>query len=183
MITKAALDATLAHVRAAPKDDAPVTGLCLRPGIGLREFPDRIILKKDRGIVGDRWMASPWLRLADGSPHPAIQVSILPQRVLDLVWQDRDQPHPGDPIVADMDMSEANLPNGTLLQIGTAVVRVSSVFNDGCVKWKVRYGTAAKNWITDDGHPKFRLRGILCSIETDGEVSLGDRITVRRGAQ
>ena len=99
-------------------------------------------------------------------------------RVLDLVWQDRAaSPHPGDTIIADLDTSEANLPEGQLLQVGAAVLRVSNVFNDGCVKWKARYGEAARNWITAEGHPPLRLRGVLCSIEKDGLIALEDPIT------
>lgn len=176
-VTHEELMAALPHVLAAPRDDAPVTGVCLRPGYGLRAFPDRITLTRDRGIPGERWLTAPWLRLPDGSPDPAIQVSILPQRVMDLVWTDRGgTPHPGDPIVADLLTTEENLPEGTLLRAGTAVLRVSGEWNDACVKWKVRYGTAAKDWITAPGHRTLRLRGILCSIRQDGEVAPGDRI-------
>lgn len=176
MITLTELDAALPHVTAAPKDDTPVTGLCFRPAVGERLFPDHLRMTVAEGIPGERWLTRPWLRLPDGRPDPAIQVSILPLRVMDLVWRDRAQPHPGDPVVADLDTSEENLPAGSLLQLGTAVVRVSDVFNDGCVKWKVRYGRAAKDWITAPGHPELRLRGILCSVERDGDVHLGDPI-------
>lgn len=169
--------AALPHVLAAPRDDVPVLQLCLRPDRNERAFPDRIIMTRDRGIPGERWLNEPWMRLADGSPDPAIQVSILPQRVMDLVWTDRTgTPHPGDPIVADILTTEENMPEGTLLSVGTAVLRVSSVWNDACVKWKTRYGKDAKDWITAPGHRELRLRGILCSIEKDGEVALGDRI-------
>ncbi len=177
-VTSAELDAALPHVLAAPKDDAPVTMLATRPAINQRAFHHTLTLTRAVGVVGDdRWLQMPWMRLADGSPDPAIQVSILSSRVLDLVWRDREgTPHPGDPIVADLDTSTANLPDGTLLRCGTAVLRVSGVFNDGCVKWKVRYGVPAKEWIVAPGHPDLRLRGILCAVEEDGEVTLGDRI-------
>ncbi|GGF56089.1 hypothetical protein GCM10011402_05070 [Paracoccus acridae] len=167
----------LPHVLAAPKDDARADCLCFRPGFNQRAFPDQLTLTRAEGIPGERWMTAPWLKLPDGSPDPRIQVSILPRRVMDAVWLDRENTlHPGDTIICDLDTSEANLPVGTLLQVGTAVLRVSDVFNDGCVKWKVRYGQAAKDWITAPGHPELRLRGILCSIEQDGKVALGDPI-------
>ena len=73
-------------------------------------------------------------------------------------------------------MTEDNLPAASLVQAGTAVLRVSDVFNDGCVKWKARYGQAAKDWITAPSHPRLRLRGILCSVEQDGKVRLGDPV-------
>lgn len=171
------LTRALPHVLAAPRDASTVSGLCFRPGYNRREFPDLLHLTRAQGVPGERWLTAPWLRLADGSPDPRIQVSILPQRVMDTVWRDRiGAPHPGDTVVCDLETSEANLPAGTLLQLGTAVVRVSDVFNDGCVKWKARYGRAAKDWITAPGHPALRLRGILCSIEQDGVVRLGDSI-------
>ena len=173
MITLAELNAALPHVLAAPKTDAPILGLCLRPALGERSFPDRIRMTKAAGIPGERWSVTPWMRLEDGSPDPRIQVSILPSRVMDLVWRDRSQPHPGDPIVADLEMSEANLPVGTLLQAGTAVLRISDVWNDSCAKWKVRYGTDAYTWVR--ASPRLRLRGILCSVEVDGEVGLGEK--------
>ena len=176
MITLAELDDALPHVLAAPKTDAPIREFCLRPAIGQRAFPDRIKMSKSQGIPGERWATTPWLRLADGSPDPRIQVSILQSRVMDLVWRDHNQPHPGDPIVADMEMSEANLPAGTLIQAGSAVLRVSDVWNDSCAKWKVRYGTDAYTWVR--ASPSLRLRGILCSVEVDGEVALGERLRV-----
>lgn len=172
MISAEELTAALPHILSAPKDAATVTCLCFRPAFNERTFPDRLILTRDNGIPDERWTKAPWMRLADGSPDPRIQISVLPQRVRDLVCGDAI--HPGDPVIADIDVSEANMPVGTLLQLGTAVIRVSDVFNDGCVKWKVRYGKPAKDWIV--AHPELRLRGILCSIEQDGEVAMGDII-------
>jgi hypothetical protein len=170
------LAAALPHVLAAPAA-GPVTCLCTRPGVGQRAFPDRIVLTRAEGIPGERWLTRPWLRLPDGRPDPAIQVSILPTRVLDLVWRPGDSvPHPGDPVAADLLMTEEALPEGTLLQAGTAVLRVSGVWNDGCVKWKARYGADAKAWITAPGHRALRLRGILCSVEEDGAISVGNVI-------
>lgn len=175
MKTTADLMAALPHVLAAPKDAAPVLQLCFRPGYGLREYPERLTLTRAGGIPGERWATAPWLKLPDGTGDPSIQVSILPKRVLDLVWQPGDEaPHPGDTIIADLDTSLANLPEGTRIACGSAVLRVSSVFNDACVKWKVRYGQDAKDWITAPGHPDLRLRGVLCEIVQDGEVALGD---------
>jgi hypothetical protein len=180
-VTAAELAQAMPHVLAAPKTDAAIDSLCFRPGFNQRQFPDSLPLTVHEGVPGERWLAQPWLKLPDGSPDPAIQVSILPTRVMDLVWRDRQAaPHPGDTIVADLDCSEENLPEGILIQAGTAVLRASSVFNDGCVKWKVRYGQAAKDWIVAPGHSALRLRGVLCSIVKDGEIRLTDRLHVLR---
>ena len=183
-VTAAELAAALPQVLTAPRDAAPITTLCRRPGFGLRDFPESLTLTRAEGVPGERWLTAPWLKLPDGRPDPSIQVSILPLRVLDLIWRDRaGTVHPGDNIVADLDCSLSNLPTGSLISAGTAVLRVSGEFNDGCVKWKARYGADAKAWITAPGHPELRLRGILCSVESDGEIRLGDPIHIlRRGA-
>ena len=95
-VTMAELMAALPDILAAPKTDAPIDSLCLRPGRGERAFPERIVMTRAGGIPGERWATEPWLRLADGSPDPRIQVSILPVRVMDLVWRDKDpRNHPG----------------------------------------------------------------------------------------
>jgi hypothetical protein len=171
----ASLMAALPHVLAAPKDAAIIRQLCFRPARNARTFPDNLTLTVAAGVPGERWLTEPWLRLPDGQPDPDIQVSILPARVLDLVWRPGDDaPHPGDTMVADLDLSTANLPPGTLLRAGSAILRVSGQFNNGCVKWKARYGADAKDWITLPGHPALRLRGILCAVEQDGVVRQGD---------
>ena len=79
-VTLPELMAALPHILAAPKDDAPIHSLCLRPAYGLRNFPTRI--------------------------------------------------------------------------------------------------TMTRAFIDAPGHPELRLRGILCSVEVDGEVTLSDRLKV-----
>ncbi len=180
-VTTAELDAALPEVLSAPKTGSAVEMLCLRPGYGQRRFVDEVMVTQGQGIPGERWSTAPWIKLADDTGHPGIQVSILPRRVLDLVWRDRaGTVHPGDTFVCDLDTSEANLPEGQLLAVGSAVLRVSEVFNDGCAKWKVRYGEAAYDWVRASENRHHRLRGILCSVQQDGVIRNADPVTVLR---
>lgn len=181
MVSAEALALSLPKVLAAPQHTSTVAQLCFRPARNQRSFPASLTLTAAEGVKGDRWRTDPWLTLQDGTPDPRIQISILPLRVLDLIWQNRDTtPHPGDTIITDLDCSEANLPEHSLLRIGPVLLRVSSLFNDGCVKWQARYGQAAKDWITAAGHPPLRLRGILCEVVEDGMIGVGDRLEVLR---
>ena len=72
------------------------------------------------------------------------------------------------------DTSEENCPTGTILEAGTAKLKVSGIFNEGCVKWKVRYGADAKNWITLEENKPLRLRGLLCAVISAGQIRNGD---------
>lgn len=176
-VTAAELAAALPAILAAPCNGGVVRLLCSRPKPNFRTFPQTLTFTRATGVVGDFEHARPWLTLQDGNPDPRNQVSIMPWAVLELVWRDRDRvPHPGDNIAVDMNLTEANLPVGTLLQAGTAVLRVSDEPNDGCVKWKVRCGRAAYDWITHPEHLPLRLRGLYCSVEQDGAMRLGDKL-------
>lgn len=177
-VTLAECEAALPHILAAPKDAAPIELLCFRSGYGERLFPLSLTLTPEQGIPGERWLQAPWMRLPDGTPDPRIQVSILSRRVLDLVWRNRRHvPHPGDTMIVDLDLTEENLPAGTRLQAGSAVLEVSDLFNDACAKWKVRYGRESYDWINRPENRRLRLRGILCRIVEGGEVRKGDPLT------
>lgn len=176
-VTHAECEAGLSHVLAAPKDDVPIDILCHRIGYGQRSFPDSIHVSAAHGIKGERWLNDPWLVRADGRPDPRIQISILSKRVMDLCWRDRKNTvHPGDTMVADLDMSETNLPAGTKLRVGEAVIEVSNIFNTACAKWKARYGGDSLVWINRRAYQPLRLRGVLCRVVVDGEIRATDRI-------
>lgn len=176
-VTAKDLDAAMPHVMAAPLTDGPISMLLYRRKYNDRVFTDRLRLTKVHGVEGDFEMKMPWLTLEDGAPDPRIQVSILPQRVLDLCWRNREKTvHPGDQIIADLNLSLENLPTGAQIRVGTAVLQVSDLWNDGCVKWKARCGRPAYNWVRAPTHEALRLRGIFCSVEVDGEVAVGDKI-------
>jgi hypothetical protein len=175
--TTAECEAALDHIQAAPNSSATIEQLCFRPDYGLRTFPTSLEMTVDHGITGERWTKKPWLTLPSGEPDPRIQVSILSQRVMDLCW--RNQPnsvHPGDPIVVDMNLSAANLPVGTRLSAGSAILEVSDKFNTACIKWRDRYGNDSLRWINQRKNRDLRLRGILCKIVKDGTVKVGDQL-------
>jgi len=170
-------EAALKRITAAPKGEAVIDELCVRPNFGQRAYPSEIELTRDQGISGDRWRTHPWLTLSNGEPDPRIQVSILSKRVMDLCWRSRiTTPHPGDLLVVDMDLSEENLPAGSILRAGDAKLEVSDRFNSACVKWRRRYGDDSYKWINLPKNRHLRLRGILCQIVQDGTVRVGDKL-------
>ncbi len=180
-ITEPELDAALPHILAAPKDEGVINTICRRPGFKQREFPETLEVTPQDGVIGDRAMTHPWLKLEDGTANPSIQVCILPTRIYSAVCQ-RGSEYPGDTIIADLNMTEANLPAGSQIQIGSAIVEVSPEFNNGCVKWRARYGQASYDWINRPEHRALRLRGLLCRVVHAGSFTKSDRLIPIRPA-
>ena len=176
-VDRATLDAAVPDILAAPQSKAAIDILCFRPDYGQRTFPDQIKVRRDVGIVGERWLKAPCMKLPDGSPDASIQISILATRVYEAVVVDKHTMlHPGDTIISDLDCSEQNMPAGTLLRVGTAVLQVSGVFNTACVKWKARYGKPAYDWVNAAQNRPLRLRGLLCRVSQDGVIGQRDDI-------
>ena len=148
------------------------------PELNILGSYEKLSLTSEHGVQGCRWSHMPWLKKEDGSGDPSIQVSILKKRVLDLVYKPGgDTIHPGDTFIVDMDLSHENLPIGAILQSGSVQLRVGGHWNNACVKWKVRYGVDALNWVREDENIKYRLRGVLCEIIKDGIITNGELLT------
>jgi hypothetical protein len=166
------------YILSAPKDESSISLLCVRPEEGERVFPESVDFSVARGAIGDNWERGTWLTLDDGSPSPDVQVSILPKRIFDLVCEGAI--HPGDTVIADLDLSEKNLPIGQQLKLGEAIVEVGPEPNYGCDTWAHRYGNDALRFVAKKDHQPYRLRGVLCKIVKDGKVSVGDTISLTR---
>jgi hypothetical protein len=117
-------------------------------------------------------------RTADGSPHPEMQLNIMNARVVALVAQGKERwPLAGDQLFVDMDLSDANLPPGTRLRLGNAVIEVSAQPHTGCGKFVERFGVDAMNFVNSVTHKHLHLRGINAKVVTAGTIRVGDRLT------
>jgi MOSC domain-containing protein YiiM len=73
-----------------------------------------------------------------------------------------------------MDLSKDNLPPGTLLGIGSAVIRVSEEPHTGCAKFSARFGTDAMKFVNSPVGRSLQLRGINAKVVQAGVVQVGD---------
>ena len=98
-------------------------------------------------------------------------------RVIALVGGSRDRwALAGDQFFVDLDLSKENLPAGTLLEMGTAIVEVTRVPHLGCKKFVARFGLEAMKFVNSRRGKKLCLRGINAKVVKSGLVSTGDRI-------
>src|SRR5262245_3500350 len=126
-LTTAELEAGLEDVRRSPADSGVLEMIVRRPAVGVRESLQEGELDMAVGLVGDTWSTRTSRRTLDGSPHPGMQLNIMNARVVALVAQAKERwPLAGDQLFVDMDLSDANLPPGTRLRLGTAVIEVSA---------------------------------------------------------
>jgi MOSC domain-containing protein YiiM len=128
-------------------------------------------------LKGDNYVARGNRTTPDGSADPEAQVTVMNSRVLNLISEgDRSRwTQAGDQLLVDMDLSSANVPPGTRLSVGTAIIEVSATPHTGCAKFAKRFGVDATKWVNSD--PELNLRGINARVVVDGTCTVGDVIT------
>ena len=172
----AALDTFLTGVRAAPADTGEVTLIVARPGLSERVALDAAELDPAIGLVGDNWFVR-GSSAPDGLANPEAHLTIMNARAAEAVAGDRaNWALAGDQLYADLDISITNLPPGTRLRVGTAVVEISAKPHTGCAKFTQRFGLDAMRWVNSDEGKQLRLRGVNCRVIEAGHVRLGDTI-------
>ena len=169
------LEAGLPAILAAPAREGIVELVVRRPAEGEREVLDEATLDPAEGLVGDDWSDRNDRR---GRPaDPATQLTFMSSRVIDLVAGDRDRwALAGDQLYVDLDLRPENLPPGTRLRVGTAVVEVTDVPHTGCDKFTERFGPAAIRFVNGKPGRALRLRGMYARVVEGGTVRPGDAI-------
>jgi hypothetical protein len=172
-----ALEAGIADVRRAPKDAGRVELIVRRPAAGERELLDEAELDVVEGLIGDNWRTRGSRATEDGSAHPDLQLTLMNARVTALVAQTRDRwALAGDQLYVDLDLSEANLPADTRLQVGIAVIEITAIPHTGCGKFVRRFGVEALKFVNSSVGRELNLRGRNARIVTGGTVRTGDTI-------
>lgn len=172
------LEAGLAHVLEAPSDEGELRLIVRRPGVDERETIDEGALDTDSGLVGDNWGSRGDPFSEDGEPNVAAQLTLMNARAVELIAGPVDRwPLAGDQLYVDFDLSKTNLPAGTLVAIGDAVVEISAKPHTGCGKFVRRYGLAAQRWVNSEVGLMNRLRGVNTRVVKAGDIRVGDRIT------
>ena len=176
---QALLEAAIAAVGGSPASHGVVEMIVSRPALGERQVLTIGRLDLDLGLVGDTWTERPSSRMPDRSPHPDMQLNLINARVSALIALDDDhRALAGDQFHLDLDLSEANLPPGTQLGIGTAVIEITDQPHTGCAKFSQRFGRAALKMVNSPEGKALRLRGVNARVVTSGEVASGDTVSV-----
>jgi MOSC domain-containing protein YiiM len=169
------LEAGMETIRQAPKDFGVLRMIVRRPEEDGREPVQQAELSITEGLVGDNWKTRGNRHMPDGSANPQTQITIMNARSAELVAQTEDRwPLAGDQLYVDLDLSDHNLPAGTRLAIGSAVLEVSSVPHTGCKKFSDRFGVEAMKFVNTPEGRQLHLRGINTWIVQAGTIHVGD---------
>jgi MOSC domain-containing protein YiiM len=169
------LEGALDHIRESPKDNGVVEMIVRRPQVDAREVVDEAHFDVKDGLVGDSWMYRGSSKTADGGPHPEMQVTIMNSRVVDLVAQAKERwPLAGDQLFIEMDLGKANLPAGTRLSIGSAIIEVTEPPHLGCMKFVARFGADAMKFVNSEVGRELCMRGVHARVVQSGTVRTGD---------
>jgi hypothetical protein len=169
------LHAGLDDIRRAPKDEGVLELIVRRPGKGEREVVQEAELDLHDGLVGDSWKHRGSSRSADGRAHRDMQINVMSSRVIALVSQDKTRwALAGDQLFVDLDLSAGNMPPGTQLAIGSAVIEVTNEPHTGCSQFVERFGIDAQKFVNSPVGRDLQLRGINACVVQPGVIRVGD---------
>ncbi|MGI9579555.1 MAG: MOSC domain-containing protein [Microthrixaceae bacterium] len=178
-VPREALDEALESVLDAPADHGTLELVVRRPDVEEREILLTGRLTVAEGLEGDNWNRRGSSRTSDGGPHPDMQLNVISARVSDLLADGDTELRAlaGDQLHVDLDITESNLPPGTRLGLGSAVIEVTEQPHRGCAKFAARFGADARRWVNSGDGDGLRLRGLNARVVVEGDISPGDTIT------
>ncbi len=176
-LTKTQLEAGLDTILQSPKNEGALAMIVRRPVTEQREVLAKAELDIAEGLVGDNWRVRGSSATKDGSAHPDMQLNIMNVRVTDLVAQKKERwSLAGDQLYVDLDLSDENLPAGTRLAIGSAIIEVTAEPHTGCKKFVDRFGLEAMKFVNSGLGKKINLRGINAKVIQSGQIATDDLV-------
>lgn len=160
----------LAAMPAPPRDRGTLALVVSRRGERRRETPQRVRLSAEEGVPGDAW------KERDGRPES--QLAVMRADVARLVANGQPLDLFGDNLLLELDLSTENLPTGSRLRVGGALLEVTPEPHNGCLKFRQRFGADALRFTADRRFRDQHLRGIYLRVVEDGEAAVGDPVEV-----
>ncbi len=138
---------------------------------GRRERPDRVLLTREAGFPGDAWSRKEEL-------NPEAQLTVIQIDVAEMIANGQPLTLFGDNLFFSLDLSTANLPTGSRVRAGGAMLEVTPKPHNGCQKFRARFGPEALRFVSQPDLRPRNLRGIYMKVVQPGEVALGDPVEV-----
>ncbi|MDD2714331.1 MAG: MOSC domain-containing protein [Candidatus Wallbacteria bacterium] len=167
----------LDEILRSPKDKGRLEMIVIRPDMDEREVLAEGKLDPEEGLVGDNWQSRGKEGEGDKSVSSDSQLCIMNSRAIALVAQGKERWQlAGDQLFIDLDLSQANLPPGTKLAVGKAVIEVVKKPHLGCSKFAERFGQAANKFVNSPMGKENNLRGVNAKVVKAGTIKTGDTV-------
>ncbi len=171
------LSAKLPHIQQSPKVEGVLALIVRRPQVDAREVLPEGELNLLEGLAGDTWNKRRSSRTPDGSPHPDMQLNLMNVRVIEAIaGKIKRWPLAGDQLYVDLDLSQANIPPGTRLSIGDAVIEITPQPHTGCTKFAARFGRDALKFVNSPEGRMLGLRGVNAKVIQPGRLKVWDSV-------
>ncbi len=176
-LTRAELDAGLEYIRQSPRDGGTLRMIVRRPNVDERELLDEGELNLQEGLVGDTWNVRVSKHSKTGQPNLYAQITVMNARCIELLSPDRERwALAGDQLYVDFDLNDDNIPPGSRLAIGSAILEVSAEPHTGCQKFSARFGVEAMKFVNSPEGKRLHLRGINARVIQAGTIRVGDMV-------
>lgn len=175
-LDRARLESAIAKLPPPPLNEGSVELLVARGAEGERSLPREVVLTVEGGMPGDRW-AKDW------KDKPDHQLATTRADLARVIANGQPLEMHGDNLFLHLDLSPENLPPGSTLRLGEALLRVTPQAHNGCKKWVQRFGLDAMQLNMAPSHRALRVRGIYLQVVEEGRVAVGDRVVVVERAQ
>lgn len=177
-LTLEEMEAGLENIRQSPKEMGKLIMIVRRPETERREVVAEGRLDLLEGLVGDNWKERGSRSTPDGCANPEMQLNIMNARVIELLAQSKERwALAGDQLFVDFDLSESNVPAGTRLAIGSAVIEVTAPPHTGCKKFSARFGPDAMKFVNSPEGKQLHLRGVNAKVIKAGVIHAGNSVT------
>jgi hypothetical protein len=174
-LTMKELEAGLDEIRRSPHDEGELILIVRRPQTDKRETLAKGQLDLEQGLVGDNWQVRGSSSNTNGAADFDRQLTLMNSRVIALIAPDKARwPLAGDQLFVDMDLSTQNLPPGTRLKLGSAIIEVTAPPHTGCKKFVSRFGADAIKFVNSPEGRQLCLRGINARVIQPGVIQVGD---------
>jgi hypothetical protein len=167
----AALEAAWRALPAAPREHGRLALIVRRHPDGARETPSRVGLTLEEGVPGDGWSRRP-------PRDPEAQLAVMRRDVAELIANGQPLTLFGDNLFVELDLSAANLPFGTRLRVGAALVEMTPMPHNGCRKFHGRFGADALRFVQAKQTRDRNFRGVYWKVIEPGDAAVGDAIAV-----
>lgn len=176
-LSLAELEEGLAPIRQSPHDSGTLSMIVRRPEVNQREVLEVGELDEKEGLKGDNWATRGSSRTPDKTAHPEMQLNLMNARAIALIAQSEARwPLAGDQLYVDLNLSEENLPPGTRLSLGEAIIEITAIPHNGCKKFAQRFGVDAVKFVNSKEGKALHLRGLNARVIRGGRIQQGDII-------